>query len=233
MAKKNLIVYAFLTTLSLFLDIERLLVNIKNPYNNGVFEILLFFFLIYMLYKYYYEKKLKEYKILYLLSFVFSIFMIIGDSFNKVGSLKLLYANGFIVILTILRIIGYFILFKIVIHFLFTFIENLSLKDKTRDRKIKTLFLKHPFKFSLIFLLLAWLPYIIGFYPGILSPDPSNQIKQFFGIKTHYNESVVMLSNEVLITNHRDIVDSEKQFGALTFRYLKKWVFVSFEGTDS
>ncbi len=37
----------------------------------------------------------------------------------------------------------------------------------------------------------------------------------------------------VLITNHKHIVDNEKQFGALTFRYLKKWVFVSFEGTDS
>lgn len=39
--------------------------------------------------------------------------------------------------------------------------------------------------------------------------------------------------SEILITNHKDVVDNEKQFGAITFRYLKKWVFVSFEGTDS
>ena len=35
------------------------------------------------------------------------------------------------------------------------------------------------------------------------------------------------------VTNYKRIVDSEKQFGAITFRYEKKWVYIAFEGTDT
>jgi hypothetical protein len=38
---------------------------------------------------------------------------------------------------------------------------------------------------------------------------------------------------DLFITNYKNIVDSEKQFGAITFRNNKKWVYIAFEGTDS
>ncbi len=38
---------------------------------------------------------------------------------------------------------------------------------------------------------------------------------------------------DIMITNYQNVVDHEKQFGAITFRYLKKWVYIAFEGTDS
>lgn len=38
---------------------------------------------------------------------------------------------------------------------------------------------------------------------------------------------------DLVISNYSSIVDDEKQFGALAIRYKKKWLFVSFEGTDS
>jgi hypothetical protein len=36
----------------------------------------------------------------------------------------------------------------------------------------------------------------------------------------------------VIISNYQNVVDDEKQFCAMTFRYPKKWVYVAFEGTD-
>lgn len=37
----------------------------------------------------------------------------------------------------------------------------------------------------------------------------------------------------LLITNYKNIVDEEKQFGAITFRNERKWTYVAFEGTDT
>ena len=64
---------------------------------------------------------------------------------------------------------------------------------------------KHPHKTTIIILLIAWLPYIISFYPAILSPDPSNQILQYFGMETHYIEGVKLLDPNILITNHHPV----------------------------
>lgn len=38
---------------------------------------------------------------------------------------------------------------------------------------------------------------------------------------------------DLLITNYKNIVDLEKQFGAMTFRNGKKWIYIAFEGTDT
>lgn len=35
------------------------------------------------------------------------------------------------------------------------------------------------------------------------------------------------------IHNYQNIIDSEKQFGAMTFRNSKKWAYIAFEGTDT
>ncbi len=37
----------------------------------------------------------------------------------------------------------------------------------------------------------------------------------------------------ILITNYKNVVDDEKQFGAITFKNPKKWIYIAFEGTDS
>lgn len=46
---------------------------------------------------------------------------------------------------------------------------------------------------------------MIAFYPAILSPDPSNQIKQFFGMETKYLDSVIVTDPNVFMTNHHPV----------------------------
>ena len=58
----------------------------------------------------------------------------------------------------------------------------------------------------IIIMLICYLPYIIAFYPGILSPDPSNQIKMFFHIETKYLDYAVLLDPNVYITNHHPVL---------------------------
>ena len=189
-------IYTFFTLISLFLNVENIINNIKNPFVIGSFELLVTGILIYKLYSNY-NKNFKFKTV----STLFSLFMLIGDTFNKTNSFKLMFDNIYIFLLTIIRFSGYFILFSVLINKLFEFKINIKLKNKYLD----FVFNKYPFISSFIIMFICWLPYIISFYPAILSPDPSNQIKQFFGIRTHYNESVIMLDENVLITNHHPV----------------------------
>ena len=67
-------------------------------------------------------------------------------------------------------------------------------------------FREKPFWVSLIVMAVCWLPYVVAFYPAILSPDPSNQIRQFFGIWNDYYEYVVMIPDGASITNHHPVL---------------------------
>ena len=199
-------IFTIITLISLFLDVQGLIGNVKNPFTIGTFELLLIGVLIFKIYSNYYNKKNKENIIFIIVSILLSLFMLIGDTFNKTDSFKLLSNNFYIFMLTIIRFSGYFVLFKLLVTKLFDFTDNKIFKSENNNKYLNFIFDKHPFISSIVIILICWLPYIISFYPAILSPDPSNQIKQFFGIKTHYNESVVMLDENVLITNHHPVV---------------------------
>lgn len=203
--KAKIFVFTFITLISLFLDVQNLIGNIKNPFTIGTFELLLIGILIYKMYSSYYNKRNKDNIIFIIVSILFSLFMLIGDTFNKTDSFKLMFDNLRIFMLTIIRFSGYFILFKLLVTKLFEFTDNKIFKCENKNKYLDFIFNKHPFISSIVIMLICWLPYIISFYPAILSPDPSNQIKQFFGIKTHYNESVIMLDENILITNHHPV----------------------------
>lgn len=83
-------------------------------------------------------------------------------------------------------------------------------KDNTSENKkiskFRKIFDKHPFLVSIIIIIILWLPYIISFYPAILSPDPSYQIKQYFGIPNKYSDYSVMIDPNVTITNHHPVI---------------------------
>ena len=90
---------------------------------------------------------------------------------------------------------------------LYDYVNNHWQNEEISKNKIcNFLFVKHPFISTFIILPICWLPYIIAFYPGILSPDPSNQIKQFFNLDTQYREYVVMIDENVPITNHHPVL---------------------------
>lgn len=198
------LIFTFFTLISLFLNVEALITNIKNPFIIGAFELLLIGVLIYKMYFNYYSKNNKSNNFKFMAT-IFSLFTIIGDTFNKTNSFDLMFISIPIFLLTIIRFIGYFILFNLLINKLFDITSHKIFENHNKFKKLDFVFNKHPFLSSLLIMLICWLPYIIAFYPAILSPDPSNQIKQYFNIKTHYNESVVMLDENVLITNHHPV----------------------------
>lgn len=157
-----------------------------------------------MLFAIYYKYTRKSNWQINVLSFLFSIFMIFGNSYLKVHNASLVFGGVPLFILSILMAIGYYCLFRLGLSNLFYYLDNYKLKNS--NNKIIAFFSNHPFITSLIVLLICWLPYIVAYYPVILSPDPSYQIKQFFGIRTKYADYAVLLDESMQITNHHPVL---------------------------
>lgn len=137
-----------------------------------------------------------------ILSLIYSIFISIGYSFQKYNSMLFFKKWYFFFMFFGMTFIIYFVLNYI--------IERIPLKfSNVKSKKIKKLgviFEKHTFSISLIIILACWIPYVIAFYPGILSPDPSYQILQFFGIDNKYSYYSVLIDNNMIITNHHPVL---------------------------
>lgn len=147
------------------------------------------------------NKKITKTKIIFII--FLDIFLLISNTFIKTGNLSYLYKNIWLVLYNVIRFTAIFIVLKRSIIYFENFINNH--KFKLKENKLTKLFLKNPFLFSLIAILICWSIYIIAFYPIILSPDPSFQIKQFFNIRTKYADYAILLDNNIFLTNHHPV----------------------------
>lgn len=146
-------------------------------------------------------------KSIYILSALMSFLLVLGHSYNEKGSWALLFGGGRDTLISALVFAALFILFSLCIGLLFSFLDNFRLPTAQKEEgRFRALFERRPVLVSMIILIVCWLPYIIAFYPAILSPDPSFQIMQFFGIETKYSDYVIMINENVLITNHHPVL---------------------------
>lgn len=167
----------------------------------GIFGCLVLFFLLFVFYSHYQKKK---HWTISILSAVFSLLLVFGCSYKEYGNASLVFGSFVLFLLAVVMALGYYFLFQYALSYLFETIDKKKIKDSTN--KFVLFFKKHPFFISLLFIVLCWLPYIISFYPIILSPDPSFQIKQFFGIRTKYADYSVLLDENVVLTNHHPVM---------------------------
>lgn len=171
-----------------------------------------------MLYYFYSKKKVKNNFVVSVLSGIFSFFMIFGNSYLHLGNALLVFKNFVFFLLSVMMALGYYFVFRYILNLIFTFFDKDMIHEEySFKHKFFKKFEKNPFLFSLIFILICWLPYIISFYPIILSPDPSFQIKQFFGIRTKYADYSVLLDENVVMTNHHPVVHTLLLGGCLKF----------------
>ena len=137
-------------------------------------------------------------------SIIITMFIIIGTNFILTGNFKPITMHP------ILFLISSGLLYKIINEITIHLYDKLDEKKMqnldTKKSKFNTLLKEKPFIFSLIFILLCWLIYLIAFYPGILSPDPSYQILQYFGIDNKYSYYSILIDKSVILTNHHPVI---------------------------
>lgn len=143
---------------------------------------------------------------------LFTCFMIIGECASSTGNIMLIFKNAATIAMTILKSIGYYTIFKICFYYLDLFLNGFKNKNmKVRNSKIlkflKT-FDEKPFLTSFIVILLFFSIYIIAFYPIVLSPDPSNQILQYYNVKTNYVDWAILRNENVFMTNHHPVMQT-------------------------
>ncbi len=184
--------------------------NIKNlikfSYSNTDFLLITIITIILILFykKFNNIKKNKTYNIL---GYLFSFFLVFGYSYSVAGDSSLVTGNIILALISLIKFILYGKFIIIILNLIpqiFTY-KPKNIKLPKLINKFQNYYEKHPYKTTIIILLISWLPYIISFYPAILSPDPANQIKQYYNIPTHYINGVNLLDENVLITNHHPV----------------------------
>ena len=144
-------------------------------------------------------------KIKIFLSVLFSLFMLVGEGYASYGSYKLLFLNIATILLSLVKFVGF-------IH-LFSLLDDLIDKSKNKELKFKNkylskyleLFNKYPFKVSFVTILIVLSIYMLAFYPIVLSPDPSFQIKMYFNEHTKYIDWVIQRDPEIFMTSHHPV----------------------------
>lgn len=205
-----LVLMAILSTYAFIYNNKLLIYNIEftKLFNSlGIITLLLFFCLLFLFDKYYFIKKEKKPKLINILALLFSCFMVVGDSFETIGSTGLIFSNFLNFIISLITLIGYFLFFNVVINLIYEFLNKRKFNYKESNNKyITAIFDNHSIIYPMIIILICWLPYIISFYPVILSSDPANQIKQFYGLETRYIYGIKLIDENVLITNDNPIL---------------------------
>lgn len=139
------------------------------------------------------------------LSIIFTLLLIFGYSFDFVDSARLVYRTPVHILISITKFGGLFPLIFTSLNVAYDYLLNLKIKPFKKGKFTK-IFEEHPFKTTFILLLICYIPYIIAFYPAVISPDPANQIREVMGIHTRYMDSVVLLDPNMTITNFNPVM---------------------------
>lgn len=194
----------------------KLLFKFDYSIDKDIFKSFLLFALLIMFFKKAFfrddiEKQGKKvFKVI--LALLFSFFMVFGYSYYKINSWDMIFENTFQLFKATIVFIGYYILFRAIINYLFDIlfpkISTSKLKETT-NKVYNFIFIKHSFIMPVVIILICWLPYLIAYYPGILGADQSNQIKQFLGYdipEWSASNSTKLIDENVKITNHHPVL---------------------------
>ena len=193
--KRTLIILAIISSIAICYQPINTEDIIKITYQN---QVLLSSMLAIMFYFYYSKyNNLERKKSFSILSFIFTIFLIIGYSIKTCGSLKLIFDDWQYLVITPIKYIGLYTLINITLNVIYQYIGMIKIK-KLKENKIISLFKRNPFLFSIITLGIIYGIYLIIYYPGVVGYDPSYQIKEVLGIPNFYSESAGIMGNNLL-----------------------------------
>lgn len=243
-AKTNIILFLFslITTTTLYFDLT---IPITEWFNNGIeangnnITSLITFVFLYFFYAYSFIK-LKSYRTsmhCIIPAALFSLFMIFGYSFSKQNN-WFLVIDGFEQFFTsLLRFIGYFILFLALICCIFSFVDNCNIFNRKNSQnntkfipilsKVFSYIEKKPFLTSIIILFIAYIPYMILSYPALVSYDSILQISQIKEGIPNNNHPITHSYLIYLCLKLGEILFSSHNIGLFIYSFLQEICFIA------
>jgi hypothetical protein len=198
------LVLSIITSFSLLVELDYKKIIVMSRHNTAFLTYLILGIFLYVFYKKYLlqTKKRTSFKVI---SIIFTLLLIFGYSFDLTDSAKLVYGKSVFVLISIVKFVGLYAFINLSLNLIYEYIQKLKIPTLKKNKIVET-FDKHPFIFSIVVMLICYLPYIIAFYPAIMGYDPANQIKEVLGLHTRYMDSVVLIDPNVTITNFNPVI---------------------------
>lgn len=117
----------------------------------------------------------------------FSLFLIIGDSYNAIDSWDLVFGSVLLFLMSVATLVG----FTIITQCGLCWLKDLGSKLLKKEVTMPALWEKHPFLFAWAVIFLCWVPYIIIRLPAAVDYDSYKQLEEIFGYRTFSNYNPV------------------------------------------
>ena len=136
-------------------------------------------------------------------AFLFMVLSIFANSFSIDDTLNALYSTKAQILKTGVFAIGYYLIYYAMLKKLVNIkIKDINLKKKSIFRQID----EHPFRTSLILLIIMWVPMFIISFPGLATPDTIDQLGQFFHNDYSWTiNSINLINEDVYINKHHSV----------------------------
>ncbi len=191
MIKKSMaVILAFISILGMNLNLDMNL-KIENSFSgNEISIIIVFVAFIFLIYKAIQSEDKRLNIISVILGFIFASFEVIGNSIVNYGNLTGILYNSRTILKSIIKFSFYLIIISSIIKILFFYLKNSIKVSERKECKFFTNNKRSIFIVSAV-LLVAWLPYFLKYFPGIVGFDTLDQLKQAVGEKPFWNGSPI------------------------------------------
>lgn len=142
------------------------------------------------------------------ISIIFSIIQLICSSINIDYTLNNILDNWLVI-----NFLGYTIFIWGTISTFYNFLDKCNKKSPKNQNH-----LNFPFIINVIFIFLAWLPYFLRYYPGLLTADSCAQVEQAIGLAQLSNHHPVIHTGIIsLFVNTGKIIFNDINIGVALF----------------
>lgn len=155
------------------------LYKLYNSFDSYNFADVFMVVALYVLIRYIKKEAMGYDKWISVLAALLSISYVVSMSYSKYDSAAFLLENSYQMILSVICMLGYYILFYYSLCLLLICI-NKNKKDILVSTETDCLH-RHVWLVGFLFIFISWLPWILMNYPGTSSPDATGQLKQYFG----------------------------------------------------
>ena len=202
---KNTNFLKYVLPLLSFIAIFIRLSDVGVSFEYEIYEIISMVIVLPILY-YLYLKVFKKdnYLSINILSVIFTVLMILGYSYDYNYTPNLVFNSNIHILITLIKFIGFYFLFKNLLNAIYRYFTKGKFQENAN--KLTIMFSKHLYLFSFIVLFIVYGIYLIIFYPGVINYDNANQIKEVLGMHTRYLDSIVVINDNITLTNFNPIL---------------------------
>lgn len=143
-----------------------------------------------------------------ILSVLLALIMILGSSYKYKGTATHLFSSIPRVMITVLYSAGYAIFFLAAIRWLFPAFDRFCHRDSGKLPKWKILraFEDHPMRTSFFVMLACWAVYLVVQYPGVITIDAYDELRQYFGFESWSANASIFAKEGTLINTHHSVL---------------------------